>query len=246
LLKCHYSIYVKKPLPYVLLRRPYPQNPITIGDYLYKKRLDLNLTQKQVAQNILKTSVDNIRNWETNRSQISLLFYPRVIDFINFCPYDASLPLGLKLKERRNNLGLSIKKLSQILDINPCTIAYWERNEHKPSQRYIKILEDFLKSYSPTKPVAKRKSLIEEENFHMIALIPKYIEYDPKWNIGRKIIVWRVSNRLSQRKLAKVAGISFQSICRWEKEQRVPKPKYLKLILQAIISYAEHLFFTNK
>jgi transcriptional regulator with XRE-family HTH domain len=116
-----------------------------LGDLILKKRLDLNLTQKQVAQ-LLKTNNWTIRGWENNRHEVSLPYRPRVISFIGYCPNDTSLPLGLRLKERRENLGLSIKQLASIMKVDPCTIAYWERGEHQPVKKSWKIIEDFLHS----------------------------------------------------------------------------------------------------
>jgi len=144
LLKCQYVISAPKPVYTAPVRRPYPYNPVTLGDFLRKKRLDLNLTQKQV-DDLLKTDVCNIRNWEANRGQISLRFHPRIIEFIGYCPYDASLSLNLRLKERRENFGLSIKELSTLPGVDPCTIAYWERGEHQPLPKYIKVIKSFLK-----------------------------------------------------------------------------------------------------
>ncbi len=239
MLKCHYQISVAKPPVRVITPRPYPYLPVSLGDYLRKRRLDFNLTQKQVAIDILKTSIDNVRNWEANRRQLSLCFRPRIIEFINICPYDASLPLGLRLKERRENFGLSIKKLSTMLNVDPCTIASWERYDHQPSQRYIKIIEGFLKSYSPETTFVPKSESSNTEDLSPDSPIPSYIQYDTRWTIGRKMTVWRLSVGLSQRKLAKLAGICFQSVCRWEKEQRVPKPKYQKLILKTVILYLD-------
>ena len=196
----------------------------------------MNLSQKQVAL-LLDTSVDNIRNWESARRSISLPFRPRIIQFTGYCPYDASLPsVGLKLKERRENFGLPIKILSGILNVDPCTIAAWERNTYQPSQRYQTIIEGFLKPSKPDKLSMYQDLSLNHKNSIRISMIPIYVEYDSRWTVGRKIAVWRTSCGISHRELAKLAGVCFQSIVRWEKEQRMPKPKYLKLIRQAIIS----------
>lgn len=128
-------------------RRPYPVNSHTLGDSLRKKRIDLNLTQKQMAKDYLRTSVSNIRNWESGRSQISLHFLPKVYDFIGYFPCDNSLSIGQRLKQRRECFGLSIKQLSEILKVDSCTIAYWERDEHRPSQKSFYIIKDFLRNY---------------------------------------------------------------------------------------------------
>jgi transcriptional regulator with XRE-family HTH domain len=148
LIRCHYCIIGSKPPINVITARLYPYCPVTLGDYLRKRRLDLNLTQKQLAEDILHTSTSNIRNWEANRYRVSLGFLPRVYDFIGFCPCDVSLGLGLRLKQRRENFGLSIRKISQILLTDPCTVAGWERGDHLPTKRNIQKIECFLRSYA--------------------------------------------------------------------------------------------------
>ncbi len=137
-----------KPLPHPNTHRPVPDVPVTIGDFLLKRRTELNLTQKQVAEEILHTSIANIGNWESNRNTISLLFLPKVYEFIGYFPCDNSLSLGLRLKERRENFGFPIKKLSKILKIDPCTIAYWERGDHQPSLKSLTIINGFLKEFT--------------------------------------------------------------------------------------------------
>jgi transcriptional regulator with XRE-family HTH domain len=148
LLKCRYRIFAQKPLPRTIKSRLYPESLITLGDYMRKTRLDLNLTQEQVANDILKTSFQNVSSWEDNRHSVSLWFRPKIIEFIGFCPYDTSLPIGLKLRERRENFGLTVKELACLLKVNPCTITSWEQCEHNPSQKSLKIIDGFLKAIS--------------------------------------------------------------------------------------------------
>jgi len=215
-----------------------------LGDFLRKKRLDSNLTQKHVAENILKTSVDNIRNWEANRSQISLNFRPKVFKFLGFYPCDVSLPVGQRLKERRENFGLSIKKLSVILKVDACTIAYWERGEHQPSPKSEAVINGFLKTYRLENSLPNKPESFSRKDFPNRISIIKFVEYDSRWTIGQKIIAWRTSAGLSQRTLAAMSGVCFQSICRWEKGQRLPKPKYQKLLMHTICSHLD-LFFQD-
>ena len=238
--KCHYRLCSPKPSDYVPVYRPYPIQPLTLNEFLYKKRLDLNLTQEQTAE-LLKTAVANIRRWESGCGQVSLPFRPRVIEFVGFCPFDVSLTLGQRLKERRENFGLSIKKLAKILDVDPCTIASWERSKHQPPQRYVSVIEGFLRSISPDK-VLGMTFCLPKSKFFPTSPIPKFVEYDPRWSVGRKIIVWRTSLGLSQRQLAKLANICFQSVCRWEKEIRKPQPKYFKRIYKSLILYDDRYF----
>ena len=143
LLKCHFRITTNRPIYRILQRRSYPFQPKTLGDLLLKSRLDRGLLQKQVAKEI-GTSVASIRNWEANRNIISFEFQGRVYDFIGLCPYDASLPLGARVRERREYLGYSIKTVAKMLGCDPCTVAYWERGDHKPTKWSLAKIRSFL------------------------------------------------------------------------------------------------------
>ncbi len=84
----------------------YPENPISIGDHIRKKRIELNLLQKDVAR-ICEVSEDWIRNWEKNRSIPQIQFFPHIINFLGYMPIAFDLDtLSGKLKTYRHNNGL--------------------------------------------------------------------------------------------------------------------------------------------
>lgn len=80
-------------LPYVRIRlvakRPpppgYPQNPVTLGEYLRKKRIDLGLTQEDLAAR-LQVTVGTVCNWEKDHFSPQKRFQPRLHDFLGYCP----------------------------------------------------------------------------------------------------------------------------------------------------------------
>ena len=65
----------------------YPKELKTLGDHLRKRRLELKMLQKEVAEK-LGTTPCTIRNWEKNRSNPSLGFIPKIIQFLGYMPYD--------------------------------------------------------------------------------------------------------------------------------------------------------------
>jgi transcriptional regulator with XRE-family HTH domain len=67
--------------------KPYPKELKTIGDHLKKRRLELKMLQKEVAERF-GTTVCTVRNWEKNRSNPSLPFIPKIIQFLGYIPYD--------------------------------------------------------------------------------------------------------------------------------------------------------------
>src|SRR5260370_6334363 len=58
---CHFKIRAEKPK-----HSDYPNEINTFGDHLRVKRLDLGLTQKQVAQE-LRVDESRLRSWESGR-----------------------------------------------------------------------------------------------------------------------------------------------------------------------------------
>jgi len=69
-----------------------------LGDHLKKRRLDLKLLQREVAQ---KLGVDktSIHNWERGHATPSLCFMPRIIEFLGYTPFEMPTEnIGEKIK----------------------------------------------------------------------------------------------------------------------------------------------------
>jgi len=115
-------------------QKPVKPSPIlnTIGDHIKRRRLELNLLQRDVAK-VLGVDASTITNWEIDKTQPQLRFMPKVIEFLGYKP-ETSAPttLGEKIKEYRRVHGLSQKRLAQFLQIDPGMLARWERDEGKP------------------------------------------------------------------------------------------------------------------
>ena len=131
---CNILLTVLKPE-----RKPYPKELNTYGDQLRKKRLDLNLSQTQVAKIINAT--DSITNWELNRTEPNLNQIPKIISFLKYTP----LFNDNEIKQYRTQKGISQKELAEILNINPTTLSRIERGS-KIMSRNIKIKLNYLLS----------------------------------------------------------------------------------------------------
>jgi len=72
---------------YLILPRPkifpkgYPVNPQTIGEKIRKKRMDLGLFQKEVAE-IIGVNEQTINNWETGKFSPAKRFKKRIERFL--------------------------------------------------------------------------------------------------------------------------------------------------------------------
>ncbi len=136
---CHITLKTQKPLPIV-----YPRTLKTLGNHLRKRRLDLNLLQKDVAQK-LGVGETSIYSWENNLAKPALRFIPKIIEFLGYVPFDTStLSVGERIVVYRRLLGLSQKELASRLGIDPCTLSKWERDKRKPSEELLKDLTAFF------------------------------------------------------------------------------------------------------
>ncbi len=141
---CHITLKAQKPLP-----SAYPQTLKTLGDHLRKKRLDLNILQKKVAQR-LSVGESSIYNRGNNLSIPSLRYIPKIVEFLGYAPYDPSAKTtGEKIVTYRQLLSLSQKKLAHRLGIDPSTLGRWEKNKRQPTERILKDLNTFFIIYAP-------------------------------------------------------------------------------------------------
>lgn len=141
---------VALPICQITLKAQKPSNPayplslISIGDHIKKKRLDLHLFQKDVAE-LIGVQTDSIVNWERNRFSPQIHQLPKVIEFLGYMPFE--LPketMGDKIKSYRKEYGLTQRKLAKILGVDQTTIRDWERNKHKPSKKMLRTICKFI------------------------------------------------------------------------------------------------------
>lgn len=59
----------------------YPSNPKTIGEHIKKRRLDLNLFQKDVAR-VIGVTEDTIINWEVKGIAPQMKYMSRIVEFL--------------------------------------------------------------------------------------------------------------------------------------------------------------------
>jgi transcriptional regulator with XRE-family HTH domain len=101
----------------------------TLGDHIKKRRLELGLLQREVAEQI-GVGTDTILNWEHNRTRPTLRYLPNVIAFLGYDPYQ-SIPktLGEKVLQYRKCCGINQKELARQMGIDPTTLSWLEREK---------------------------------------------------------------------------------------------------------------------
>ncbi len=86
--------------------------------------MDLGILQQDVAAKIGadKTTVEN---WEQNRTQPSIAWMPRIIDFLGYAPYAPAKTLEDWVDIVRRNLGLTQAQVALRIGTDPGTLRKW-------------------------------------------------------------------------------------------------------------------------
>ena len=132
---CNIKLKAKKPN-----NKPYPKELNTYGDHIRKKRLDLNLSQPQVA-NLINVTPDTITNWELNSNKPELSYIPKIISFLGYTPELKINPI----KKYRIEKGISQKAMARILEIDPATLSRIERGSKRISNKAMMKLSKSIK-----------------------------------------------------------------------------------------------------
>ncbi|MBY0377305.1 MAG: recombinase family protein [Gammaproteobacteria bacterium] len=133
-----------KPLPKSCLI-----DPQTIGEHIKKRRMDLGLFQRDIAQ-LWNVTEETITNWENGYSEPQIGYYARIAMFLGYewWRFDISALSG-RIQDYRYRNGLSAKRLGQLLGVNMTTIRSWELEERVPRKEQLENLNLLLETTKP-------------------------------------------------------------------------------------------------
>jgi len=121
----------------------YPKELKSLGDHIRKRRLDLGLFQKQVADRI-GVDESTVFNWESNETSPQIHHIPRVVQFLGYDPFPTPETHADKLRKIRRRLGLNQRAMAERLGVDPTTLGRWERGEGLPSKRLSRVISRSL------------------------------------------------------------------------------------------------------
>lgn len=122
----------------------YPQELTTLGDHIRKRRLDLKLFQKDLAH-LFQTDTNTITNWEKNRCQPGFIYYPAIMDFLGYCPWEPIQAWRERLHRYRIHQGLSLEQFAKKLGVDPGTLV--QQRKSGPSAYFKKKGAELIKSW---------------------------------------------------------------------------------------------------
>jgi transcriptional regulator with XRE-family HTH domain len=107
---------------------------VTVGDHLRKRRLDLGLSQVEVAAQ-LRLSEATIVNWERGKTEIEERFFPAVIAFLGYNPLPEAVTAGQAIRRARMSRGWSRQRLATLAGVDPATIGRIEADVPRPARK---------------------------------------------------------------------------------------------------------------
>lgn len=122
------------------LGEKYLDKPATLGEKIRNRRMEKGMLQKDVAH-IIGVTEESIYNWENNRSEPAICYYPNIVKFLGYFPFEIDTnTLAGKIKMYRYIKGVSQETLAKELQLNESTIYYYENGKHKPLRKVLRKL----------------------------------------------------------------------------------------------------------
>ena len=119
-------------------RKParYPKQINSLGDHIRARRLDLNLLQNQVADQIGVHEL-TITNWELNVTVPEVRYVPAIIQFLGYDPLPPTMCFRERLAAARRRLGLSQRRMAAKLGVDMATPMGWEAERPQPNGKSL-------------------------------------------------------------------------------------------------------------
>ncbi len=118
----------------------FPWYPKTLGQHLLKKRLELGLTQVEVARK-LNLGLQTISHWESEDNIPSIYHYPAIINFLGYYPFRMDETEGGKIKKFRFEHGLSKKNFAKLLKIHVQYVELVECCLCRPNKNILEYIK---------------------------------------------------------------------------------------------------------
>ena len=121
------------------------EQPVTLGEHLRKRRLELGLFQREVAK-LLASDPHSVTEWEKDHAKPSIRFWPAIIAFLGYDPYPEPRTLGERLRAKRRALGFTIAEAARWLEVDEGTFGKWEHGTGEPIRRHARVVTRFLRA----------------------------------------------------------------------------------------------------
>lgn len=129
---CQVTLRAKKSTSYEIPSEPYP-----LGEHLRRARLVKGQHQGCVAE-LLGISTATLLHYEKNQTKSAVRYYPKIMEYLGYCPYRQNESFGEMLRYYRLHAGLNVKQLAREIGADERTVSAWEANRSTSAARHWK------------------------------------------------------------------------------------------------------------
>lgn len=85
-----------------------------------------------------------VYHWERGWTSPEGRYYPKIIDFLGYTPYDPGASFGQQLSYIRRCLGLTQEQLAEKINLDPGSLMRWEQGKSAADERSLEKIHLFL------------------------------------------------------------------------------------------------------
>lgn len=119
----------------------YPKELKRLGDHVRRRRLDLGLSQREVARRI-GVRRESVQQWELGYFRPTVSCLPGIIRFLGYDPRPEPAAWPEWLVWYRAGHGLSQEVMAEQLAVAARTLGLWETAKRKPTKENLAKLTD--------------------------------------------------------------------------------------------------------
>ena len=134
------NLRLRSPLP---KDSSYPKELKSIGEHIRKRRMDLELSRRTVAERI-GIARDTLKVWELGRQEIRSAYYPAIIEFLEYNPLAPGDTFAGRLEYWRKTLGMTQEELAEELGFSDFTFGLWESRKQVPKKSNLERMKKFF------------------------------------------------------------------------------------------------------
>ena len=121
----------------------------TVGDHIRKKRMDMDLYQREVAE-IISAPEATGQMWECYGYEPRMRYWPGVISFLGYEPYSPPRTMSEKVEVIRRRFGLTSRELAQRIQADPGAITRWETGGAIRKERHRRAIAELCETLCPS------------------------------------------------------------------------------------------------
>ncbi|HEY2294376.1 MAG TPA: helix-turn-helix transcriptional regulator [Thermoanaerobaculia bacterium] len=122
----------------------YPEHPETLGEHLWKARMERGVSREGAAQ-VLGVGITTLWSWEMGRTNVATRFLPKVLVFLGYDPRGEAGTLGGRIRMLRERQGITQQALAERLGLDDSTVTEWELDRvRRPFPKVQRRFEEFL------------------------------------------------------------------------------------------------------